>query len=98
MDAKRVGVIGAGTMGNGIAQVCATAGLQVTMIDVSGAAVQRGITTLGGSLDRLVKKSVLTPAQRDAAMSRVKGSIDRGEVRDADVVIEAATENLELKL
>ena len=98
MDVKRVGVIGAGTMGNGIAQVSATAGLQVTMIDVSDAAVQRGIATLGGSLDRLVKKSVLTPAQRDEAMSRVKGSIDRGEVRDADVVIEAATENLELKL
>lgn len=51
MDAKRVGVIGAGTMGNGIAQVCATAGLQVTMIDVSDAAVQRGIAALAGSLD-----------------------------------------------
>ena len=98
MDMKRIGVVGAGTMGNGIAQVCATAGLQVTMIDVSDAAVQRGVATLSGSLERLVKKGALTAEQKDAALARVTGSTDRAALRGADLVIEAATENLELKL
>lgn len=98
MDVTRIGVIGAGTMGNGIAQVCATAGLQVTMIDVSDAAVQRGVATLSGSLDRLVKKGALTAAQREAAISRVTGSTDRGALRGAELIIEAATEDLGLKL
>jgi 3-hydroxybutyryl-CoA dehydrogenase len=98
MDMKRIGVVGAGTMGNGIAQVCATAGLQVTMIDVSDAAVQRGVATLSGSLDRLVKKGTLTAAQKDAALARVTGSSSQADLRGADLVIEAATENLELKL
>ncbi len=98
MGLERIGVVGAGTMGNGIAQVCATAGLQVTMIDVSDAAVQRGLATLGGSLDRLVKKGALTPAQREAAVARVTGATDQVALRGAGLVIEAATENLELKL
>ncbi len=98
MDMKRIGVVGAGTMGNGIAQVCAAAGLQVTMLDVSDAAVQRGVATLSGSLERLVKKGALTAAQRDAALGRVTGSTDRAALRGAELIIEAATENLELKL
>lgn len=98
MNVKTIGVIGAGTMGNGIAQVCAVAGLNVTMVDVSDAAVQRGIDTLGGSLDRLVKKDKLTAAQKDAALARVQGSTDYGALRSADLAIEAATENVEIKL
>lgn len=98
MNMKTIGVIGAGTMGNGIAQVCAVAGLNVTMVDVSDAAVQRGIDTLSGSLDRLVKKDKLTAAQKDAALARVQGSTDYGALRNADLAIEAATENVELKL
>lgn len=98
MNVKTIGVIGAGTMGNGIAQVCAVAGLNVTMVDVSDAAVQRGVDTLSGSLDRLVKKDKLTAAQKDAALARVQGSTDYGALRNADIAIEAATENVELKL
>lgn len=98
MNMKTIGVIGAGTMGNGIAQVCAVAGLNVAMVDVSDAAVQRGIDTLSGSLDRLVKKDKLTAAQKDAALARVQGSTDYGALRNADLAIEAATENVELKL
>lgn len=98
MDLKRIGVVGAGTMGNGIAQVCATAGVQVTMLDVSDAALQRGLATLAGSLDRLIKKGTLTAAQKAEAVERVTGSTDYGAVRDAGLVIEAATENLEIKL
>jgi 3-hydroxybutyryl-CoA dehydrogenase len=98
MGIERIGVVGAGTMGNGIAQACATAGLQVTMVDVSDAAVQRGVATLSGSLDRLVKKDKLTAAERSAALARVHGSTRHADLKDAELVIEAATENLEIKL
>jgi 3-hydroxybutyryl-CoA dehydrogenase len=98
MGIQHIGVIGAGTMGNGIAQVCAVAGLDVTMVDVADAAVQRGLATLEGSLDRLLKKDKLTPADKAAALARVRGSTRYEDLRDAQLVIEAATENLELKL
>jgi 3-hydroxybutyryl-CoA dehydrogenase len=98
MNLGRIGVIGAGTMGNGIAQVCAVAGLQVVMVDISDEAVQRGVKTLAGSLDRLVKKEKLTAEQKDAAMARVQGSTDYTALKGAQIVIEAATENPDLKL
>jgi len=98
MSFEKIGIIGAGQMGNGIAQVCAVAGLAVTMVDVSAAAVDRGIATLSGSLDRLVKKDKLTAADKAAAVARVKGSTDYAALQGLDLVIEAATENLELKL
>src|SRR5258708_37950083 len=68
---EQVGIIGAGTMGNGIAQVCAAAGLDVTMVDISEAAVARGLATVSRSLDRLVKKEKLTAAETEARLSRV---------------------------
>jgi 3-hydroxybutyryl-CoA dehydrogenase len=98
MQIEHIGVIGAGTMGNGIAQVCAVAGLKVTMVDINEAAVQRGLAALGGSLDRLVKKEKLSTAQRDAALALVQGSTRYEDLVGAQLVIEAATENLELKL
>jgi 3-hydroxybutyryl-CoA dehydrogenase len=98
MKIERIGVIGAGTMGNGIAQVCAVAGLQVVMVDISDEAVQRGIKALSGSLDRLVKKEKLTAAQKDAAMALVTGSTDYAQLKDVQIVVEAATENPDLKL
>ena len=61
---ERVGIIGAGTMGNGIAQACAAVGIETVMVDVSQAAVDRGLATVGGSLDRLVKKEKLTAADK----------------------------------
>jgi len=93
-----VGVIGAGTMGNGIAQVCAAAGLQVVMTDISDAAVQRGLSTVGGSLERLVKKEKMSAADREAALGRIVGTTDRAKLANCDLVIEAATENEDLKL
>jgi 3-hydroxybutyryl-CoA dehydrogenase len=93
-----VGVIGAGTMGNGIAQACAVAGLDVAMIDVSDAAVARGQAAIGSSLERLVRKDKLGAAERDAALGRVAGGTDYQALARCDLVIEAATENLELKL
>jgi 3-hydroxybutyryl-CoA dehydrogenase len=93
-----VGVIGAGTMGNGIAQVCAGAGLRVTMVDISDAAVARGLAAVGSSLDRLVKKEKMTAADKEATLSRIAGTSDKAKLSACDLVIEAATENEELKV
>ncbi|WP_244623316.1 3-hydroxybutyryl-CoA dehydrogenase [Bradyrhizobium sp. MOS001] len=93
-----VGIIGAGTMGNGIAQICAAAGLSVVMVDISDAAVNRGLSTVGGSLERLVKKEKMSAADRDATLKRITGTTDRAKLVDCDLVIEAATENEELKV
>jgi 3-hydroxybutyryl-CoA dehydrogenase len=95
---ERVGVIGAGTMGNGIAQTCATAGVNVVMVDVAQAAVDRGLSAINGSLERLQKKEKITADARAAAIGRIEGTVDYGKLSGADIVIEAATENLELKL
>jgi 3-hydroxybutyryl-CoA dehydrogenase len=94
---RDIGVIGAGTMGNGIAQVSAAAGLEVVMIDVSDAAVQRGIAAVGTSLDRLVKKEKLSAADRSATLGRIRGSTRYSDLATMDLVIEAATENLDIK-
>ncbi|MEW6150300.1 MAG: 3-hydroxybutyryl-CoA dehydrogenase [Bradyrhizobium sp.] len=95
---QTVGIIGAGTMGNGIAQVCAAAGLSVVMVDISDAAVNRGLSTVGGSLERLVKKEKMSAAEREATLKRITGTTDRAKLSDCDLVIEAATENEELKV
>jgi len=95
---QTVGIIGAGTMGNGIAQICAAAGLSVVMVDISDAAVSRGIATVGGSLERLVKKEKMSAADREATLKRIAGTTDRAQLADCDLVIEAATENEELKV
>ncbi|HUE09682.1 MAG TPA: 3-hydroxybutyryl-CoA dehydrogenase [Steroidobacteraceae bacterium] len=97
MSLSKIGVIGAGTMGNGIAQVSAAAGLEVLMVDVSEAALDRGLASLSSSLDRLVKKGKLDSAERALLRSRIRGSIQYAELASADLVIEAATENLEIK-
>lgn len=93
-----VGVIGAGTMGNGIAQACAAVGMQVVMLDVADAAVQRGLKAVAGSLDRLIKKDKLTASDKDAVLARIKGTTAHDDLAACDLVIEAATENLDLKL
>ena len=98
MNMKKIGIVGAGTMGNGITQAFAVAGFDVVMSDVAEAALQRGLATLSGSLDRLIKKDKMTEAQKAEALSRVSGSTDLGAMGDCDLIIEAATENLALKL
>ncbi len=98
MSIKTVGIVGAGTMGNGIAQACAVSGIDAVMLDVSDAAVQKGLATIAGSLDRLVKKEKMTAEQKAAAMAKVKTTTAMADLAGADIVIEAATENLGLKL
>ncbi len=98
MTISTVGIIGAGTMGNGIAQACAVSGLEVVMVDVSEAAVQKGMAVVSGSLDRLIKKDKMSAQDKDAALARIKGSTSYDDLKRAQIVIEAATENYELKL
>jgi len=98
MTIKTVGIIGAGTMGNGIAQACAVSGLDVVMVDISDAAVAKGLATVSGSLDRLLKKEKISAADKAAALARIKGSTSYDDLKGAQLVIEAATENFELKV
>ena len=98
MSINTVGIIGAGTMGNGIAQACAVSGIKVVMVDISEAAVAKGIATVAGSLERLLKKEKISAAERDAALARIKGSTNYEELKSAQLVIEAATENHDLKI
>ena len=97
MGITTVGIIGAGTMGNGIAQACAVAGFNVVMVDVSTAAVEKGIATVSSSLDRLLKKEKITVADKDGALARIKGSSSYDDLVGAQLIIEAATENYDLK-
>ena len=98
MSITTVGIIGAGTMGNGIAQACAVSGIQVIMVDISEAAVGKGLSTVAGSLERLLKKDKISAADKDAALARIKGSTSYDDLKAADLVIEAATENHDLKV
>ena len=98
MAITKVGIIGAGTMGNGIAQACAVAGLDVVMVDIADAALQKGVATVSASLDRLLKKEKISAADKDAAMGRIQTSTDYAAFKGVQIVIEAATENYELKL
>lgn len=98
MTINTVGIIGAGTMGNGIAQVVAVAGLKVVVIDVTEAALAKGVATLTGSLERLVAKGKIEAAVKEAALSRIETSTDYQRLATVDIVIEAATENTDLKI
>ena len=96
---KRVAVIGAGTMGNGIAHVFAQSGHTVTLVDVHGAALERAQATIDRNLDRLVAKERISAEDKAATLARLSTSTEmRGAVSDADLVVEAATERLDLKL
>ncbi|HYH79341.1 MAG TPA: 3-hydroxybutyryl-CoA dehydrogenase [Longimicrobium sp.] len=97
-EIRKVAVVGAGTMGNGIVHVFAQNGYDVTMIDVSAHALEAARRTITGNLDRQIKKGALSEADRDAALGRIATATELAEgVKDADLVVEAATENTDLK-
>ena len=98
MTINSIAVIGAGTMGNGIAQVCATAGYNVVMTDVAQAALDKGMKTITSSLERLVSRDKLKEADKAATLARIAAVTDMQAIKDCDLVIEAATENADLKL
>ena len=96
---KNISVIGAGTMGNGIAHAFAQKGFQVNLIDISAEAVERAITTIKKNLDRMVNKEKISEEKKIQTLSKLTTFTDIAEgVKDADLVVEAATENVELKL
>jgi len=98
MNLQNIGVIGAGTMGNGIAQICALAGINVTLLDISEAALEKALATVSKNLDRQIAKQLLSEDQKLAALQRIQTSTDYATLESAQLVIEAATENLDLKL
>ncbi|HPB91264.1 MAG TPA: 3-hydroxybutyryl-CoA dehydrogenase [Rugosibacter sp.] len=98
MSIKTIGIIGAGTMGNGIAQSCAMSGFATVMLDINDAALGKGMATISKSLDRLIKKEKVTEEEKSAIVGRIKTTTDMNDMSCADLVIEAATENEGLKL
>jgi 3-hydroxybutyryl-CoA dehydrogenase len=96
-EINSVGVIGAGQMGNGIAHVCALAGLPVTIIDIKQDALTKAMAVMGRNMERQVNRSIISSDQRDDALARVTTSTDYAAIGGADLVIEAATEKEELK-
>src|SRR5438132_7730761 len=96
-NVRRVAVLGAGTMGHGIAQVAAAAGYEVVMRDVNPDAVARGLQTIERNLEKGIQRGKMTEQERRETLQRVRGTVALEEIRDADLVIEAAPENLDLK-
>lgn len=92
-----IGVIGAGTMGNGIAQTAANAGFGVVMCDVNQEFVDRGFANISKSLDRFVKKETITEEQKGEVLGRIKTTTNLDDLKDCSLIVEAATENFEIK-
>jgi 3-hydroxybutyryl-CoA dehydrogenase len=97
-EIKKVGVIGAGLMGNGIAHVAALAGLDVVLVDLNAQALEKALATMGKNMDRQVQRNVIAAEAKDAALARITTGTDNALLGDVDMVIEAATENEALKL
>ncbi len=92
-----IGVIGAGTMGNGIAQTAAGTGFDVVMCDVNAAFVEKGIQNIGKSLDRFVKKDTMTEDEKAVVLGRIRTTTSLDDLKDCSLIVEAATENFEIK-
>ena len=98
MEVHKVGVVGCGLMGSGIAQVCAAAGFPTTGVEISQELCERGLRGIEKNLARQVEKGTLAPEQRDAIRSRLRGSTELAALADSDLIIEAVTENVQAKL
>ncbi len=95
---KSIGVIGAGTMGNGIAHVSALSGFDTILMDIKDEFVQQGLSTIQKNMDRQVKKEKISQSEMETSMSRITASTDYNQLSACDLVIEAATENMDIKL
>jgi len=98
MSIQTIGIIGAGTMGNGIAQACAVVGINAVMQDVNEAALERGMATVSGSLERQVRKGTMSEADKGAVLARIRATQQADDLAAADLIIEAATENEPVKI
>ena len=97
MSIQRVGIVGAGTMGNGIAHVFARCGFDVVLCDVDQRFLDRALGTITKNLDREAGKNKITVADKDSALARIQPATDRGKLANCDFVVEAATEKFEIK-
>jgi 3-hydroxybutyryl-CoA dehydrogenase len=97
MEVKKVGVVGAGTMGNGIAHVFATSGYDVVLMDVEESLLDRAISVITKNLDRMIKKEKIKEADKEATLSKISKTVKIADMADCDIVIEAATEDFALK-
>src|SRR5688572_28680231 len=97
MEITTIGVIGAGTMGNGIAHVFAQAGYTVRLMEVNGDALKRGIAAIEKNMDRQVKKGTLTEDQKKDSLGRIVGGTDAAHVKSAQLIVEAIVENAKVK-
>jgi 3-hydroxybutyryl-CoA dehydrogenase len=98
MDIKTIGVVGAGQMGNGIAQVASNSGLRVVMSDIADSFIQKGLNTISKNLDRMVEKGKIVSQTKNEIMGRIKGTVQIRDMANVDFAVEAATENETLKL
>jgi 3-hydroxybutyryl-CoA dehydrogenase len=97
MEIKRVGVVGCGLMGSGIAQVCAQSGCQVVVSEANGALLNKGLASINSFLTKSVEKGKITQQEKDTTLDRVRGTTNANDFADCDLVIEAVTENMDLK-
>ena len=98
MQVNSVGVVGAGTMGNGIAQAFAASGIKVVLHDITDEALKRGIDTIENSLDRMLKKEKISTEQKTEILANIRGVTNLEEMAEVDLVVEAASENLDIKI
>ena len=98
MEIKRVGIVGSGQMGQGIAQVVATAGMEVTLVDLSEKLLKKALERTSWGIHKLIKKGVLKPEQQDEILNRITGTVNLEDMRGADIIIEAVSENESLKV
>jgi len=98
MDIKTIGVVGAGQMGGGIAQVAAASGFQVILNDIADSFIQKGLGTIAKNLERMAEKGKISPGKKEEILGRIRGTIQLDGLGGADFVVEAATENESLKL
>ena len=94
---KRIGVIGAGQMGSGIAHVCALKGFEIRLADVDQAHIDKGLDAIGRNMDRQIGRGMIRPEDKDAALARITSGLDYKQFADCDLIVEAATENEAVK-
>jgi 3-hydroxybutyryl-CoA dehydrogenase len=97
MEIKKVGVVGCGTMGSGIVQLCAQSGYQVVVSEINDQFLNKGLASIDKVLTRIVDKGKISQADKDATLGRIKGTTSTGDFGDCDLVVEAAIENVDLK-
>jgi 3-hydroxybutyryl-CoA dehydrogenase len=97
MQIKKVGVVGAGLMGSGVAHVCAQAGFQTVLSEINEQLLNKGLGIIKGNLSKAVEKGKMQQAEMDALLGRIKGTVNMQDFKDCDLIVEAAVENMELK-